>query len=51
MIRRTRVAGTGTRFPTEAAVRAIDQLFERSFAADESGAFSKTRRAAGVAGV
>ncbi|MEE2775473.1 MAG: hypothetical protein VYE73_01735 [Acidobacteriota bacterium] len=31
VIRRTRFAGTGTRFPTEAAVKAIEELFERSF--------------------
>ena len=31
IIRRTRIAGTGTRFPSEAAVAAIDDLFERSF--------------------
>jgi hypothetical protein len=34
-IRRTRFAGTGTRFPTEAALRAIAELFERSFGSDE----------------
>ena len=32
VIRRTRFAGTGTRFPSGAALRAIDELFERSFA-------------------
>ena len=32
VIRRTRFSGTGTRFPTEEAIEAIDALFERSFA-------------------
>ena len=31
VVRRTRFAGTGTRFPSGAALRAIDELFERSF--------------------
>ena len=31
IIHRTRFAGIGTRFPTEAAVQAIDDLFKRSF--------------------
>ena len=31
VIRRTRFAGTGTRFPTKAGVRAVVELFERSF--------------------
>lgn len=33
VIRSPRFAGTGTRFPTDAAVAAINDLFERSFAA------------------
>jgi hypothetical protein len=31
MIRSPRFAGTGTRFPTDKALAAIDELFERSF--------------------
>ncbi len=34
VIKRTRIAGTGTRFPSEAAIAAIDSLFERSFGSE-----------------
>ena len=31
VIRRTHFAGTGTRFPTDVALKAIEELFDRSF--------------------
>ena len=44
IIRRTRFAGTGTRFPSEAAARAVEELFERSFGKPGSGPARRRER-------